>query len=68
MQRQVSKGSEVLVQAAQGDGGCPLPGDTQGQAVWGSVDVPVQQRGVGLDGLSDGTLMHKWSTTVKHML
>ena len=42
---------------AQRGGGCPIPGDTQGQAVWdseqpdGAVGVPVHGRGVGPDGL-----------------
>jgi len=30
-----SKGGEALTQAAQRCGGCPIPGDTQGQAGWG---------------------------------
>lgn len=36
-------------------GGSPIPGDVKSQAWWGSeqpdVVVPVQCRGVGLDGL-----------------
>ena len=49
--------SETLAQVTQRGGGCPIPGDTQGEAGWGSehpdvaVDVPVHCRGVGLDGL-----------------
>ena len=41
----------------QRGGGCPIPGDAQGQGGWGSehpdvaVGVPVHCRGVGLDGL-----------------
>jgi len=44
-------------QAAQRGGGCPIPGDIQGQAGWGSeepdlaVDVPVHCRVAELDGL-----------------
>jgi len=30
------KGDEALAQVAQKGGGCPVPGDTQGQAGWGS--------------------------------
>jgi len=30
------KGSEAMTQVAQRCGGCPIPGDTQGQAGWGS--------------------------------
>ena len=46
---------EALEQAAQRDGGCPVPGDTQGQAGRGAeqhdvaLGVPVQWRRVGLD-------------------
>ena len=46
-----------MEQVAQKDGGCPVPGDTQGQAGWGSglpdgaVGIPIHCRGVGLDGL-----------------
>jgi len=42
---------------SQRDGGCPIPGDIQGQAGWGSghpdlpVGVSVQCRGVGPDDL-----------------
>ena len=52
-----SKGGEALAQVAQRGGGCPIPGDTQGQAGWDSeqsylaVGVPVHCRGVGSDGL-----------------
>ena len=52
-----SKGGEALAQVAQRGGGCPIPGDTQGQAGWGSeqpdqaVGVPAHFRGVGLDDL-----------------
>jgi len=31
-----SKGGEALAQVAQRGGGCPIPGDTRGQAGWGS--------------------------------
>ena len=47
--------SEALEQVAQRGGGCPIPGDTRGQAGQGSeqpelaVDVPVHCRGVELD-------------------
>ena len=47
----------ALRQVAQRGGGCPIPGDTQGQAGWGSeqpdvaVGVPVHCREVGLDVL-----------------
>jgi len=46
-----------MEQVVQTGGGCPTPGDIQGQAGWGSerpdvgVGVPVHCRGVGLDGL-----------------
>ena len=49
--------SEALAQVAQRGGGCPIPGDIQGQAGQGSeqpdpaVGVPVQCRAVGPDGL-----------------
>jgi len=52
-----NKGSEVLAQVVQGGGGCPIPGDSQGQAAQGSeqpgvaVGVPVHCRGIGLNGL-----------------
>jgi len=52
-----SNGSEALAQVAQRGDGCPMPGDTQGQAGWGSghpdgaVGIPIHCRGVGLDGL-----------------
>ena len=42
-----SKGGEALEQVAQRGGGCPAPGDIQGQAGWGSkqpdgtIGVPV---------------------------
>ena len=51
------KCSEALEPIAQRGGGCPTPGDTQGQAGWGSeqphlaVGVPVHCRGIGPDGL-----------------
>jgi len=35
------KGSEALEQFAQRGGGCPVPGDTQGQAGWGSEHLIV---------------------------
>ena len=47
----------TLAQVAQRGGGCPVPGDAQGQAGRGSehldpaVGVPVHCRGVGPDGL-----------------
>ena len=31
-----SKGGKAVAQVAQKGGGCPIPGDTQGQAGWGS--------------------------------
>ena len=49
------KGGKALEQVAQRGGGCPTPGDTQGQAGWGAeqpdlaVGDPVHCRGVGLD-------------------
>ena len=52
-----SKSGEALAQVAQRGGGCPIPGDIQGQAGQGSeqpdpaVGVPVQCRAVGPDGL-----------------
>jgi len=52
-----SKSSEALEQVAQRRGGCPIPGDIQGQVGWGSeqpdpaIGVPVHCRGVGLDDL-----------------
>jgi len=52
-----SKGGETQAQIAQRGGGCPIPGDAQGQAGWGfehpdlAVGVPVHCRGVGLDDL-----------------
>ena len=48
---------EALAQVAQRGGGCPVLGDTQGQAGWGSeqpglaVGVPGHCWGVGLDDL-----------------
>ena len=48
-----------MAKVAQRGGGCPIPGDTRGQAGWGSeqldlaVDVPVDCRGVGLDDLKE---------------
>ena len=50
-----NQGGEALAQVAQRGGGCPIPGDIQGQAGWGSeqsdeaIDVPVHCSGVGLD-------------------
>jgi len=47
----------VLQYAAQRGGGCPIPGDIQGQAGWSSeqpdvaVDVPVHCRGFGLGNI-----------------
>jgi len=52
-----AKGGEALAQVAEIGGGCPIPGDTQGQAGWGSeqhhlsVGVSFQCRGIGLGGL-----------------
>ena len=52
-----TKGGEALAQVAQRGGGCPVPGDAQGQAGRGSehldpaVGVPVHCRGVGPGGL-----------------
>ena len=49
--------STIIEQVAQAGGRCAIPGDTQGQAGWGSeqpdvaVGVPVHCRGAGLDGL-----------------
>ena len=31
-----NQGGETLAEADQRGGGCPIPGDTQGQAGWGS--------------------------------
>ena len=51
------EGGEALQEAAKRGAGCPIPGDTQGQAGRGSeqpdlaVGVPVPCRGVGLDDL-----------------
>ena len=48
---------ETLAQVAQRDGGCPVPGNIQGQVGWGSEqsglveDVPAHGRGVGLEDL-----------------
>jgi len=45
-----------VAQAAQRGGGCPVPGDIQGQAGQsseqpdGAADVPIHGRGFGLDG------------------
>jgi len=53
----VASGSEALAQVTQRGGGCPIPGDTQGETGWGSehpnvaVNVPIHCRGVGLDDL-----------------
>ena len=47
--------NEALEQVTQKRGGCPIPGDFQGQPGLGSgqpdlaVDVPFHCRGVGLD-------------------
>ena len=52
-----SKGGETLEQVALRGGGCPVPGDVQGQAGQGSeqpdlaVGVPVHSMRVGPDGL-----------------
>ncbi len=49
-----SKGGEALAQAAYRGGGCPIPGNTQGQAGWGleplmelhvSLNVPSKDLG-----------------------
>jgi len=45
------EGGETLAQVSQRGGGCPIPGDIQGQVGWGSeqsdlvVDVPPHCRG-----------------------
>ena len=50
-----NKSGQALAQVAQRSGGCPVPGDTQGQAVWGSeqpdlaVGVPAHCRVFGPD-------------------
>ena len=47
-----SKDSEALAQVAQRGGGCPIPGDIEGQAGWGSeqpdvaADVPIHCQGI----------------------
>ena len=47
------EGAEALTQVAQSGGGCPIPGDTQGEAGPGSeqpdgaVGIPVHCRAVG---------------------
>ena len=52
-----SKGSEALAQVAWRGSGCPIPGDTQGQAGRGSeqhdaaVGVPIPCRGLTLEGI-----------------
>jgi len=52
-----NEGGEALAQVAQRGGGCPIPGNIQGQAGRGSEqpglveDVPAHCRGVGLDDL-----------------
>jgi len=52
-----STGGEALEQVAQRGGGCPILGDTQGQAGWGSeqpdvaAGVPAHCRQVRIDGL-----------------
>ena len=46
-----NKSGEALEQVVQRGGGCPIPGDTEGQAGWGSkqpgraVGVPIHCRG-----------------------
>ena len=46
-----NKSGEALAQVAQRGGECPVPGDAQGQAGWGSeqpdpaVDIPVEHEG-----------------------
>ena len=51
------EGGETLERVAQRGGRCPIPGNLQGQAGWGSEqpdlveDVPAHCRGVGLDDL-----------------
>jgi len=52
-----NNGGEALEQIAQRGGGCPVPGDIQGQAGSGSeqavlaVGAPVHCREVGLDDI-----------------
>lgn len=52
-----NRGSKVLAQDAQKDGGCHVSGDIQNQSGWGfeqpdvALGIPVHCRGVGLDGL-----------------
>ena len=52
-----SEGGETLEQDAQRGGRCPIHGNIQGQAGWGSEqpdlveDAPAHCRGVGLDDL-----------------
>ena len=47
-----NQGGETLAEVDQRGGGCPIPGDTQGQAGWGSeqpdgaVGVPAHCRGL----------------------
>ena len=45
-------GSEALAQVAQRGGGCPIPGDSQGQAggALSTLIYPVHCRGGELDG------------------
>jgi len=51
------EGNETLEHVAQRGGGCPFPGNIQGQVGRGSEqpglveDVPAHCKGVGLDGL-----------------
>jgi len=51
------EGGETLERVAQRGGRCPIPGNIQGQAEWGSdqpglvEDVPAHCREVGLDDL-----------------
>ncbi len=52
-----NEGGRTLAQVAQRGGGCPIPGNIQGQVGRGSEqpdlvgDVPAPCRGVGLDDL-----------------
>jgi len=52
-----NEGGETLAQVAQSGGGCPIPGNIQGQVGQGAerrdlvMDVLAYCRGVGLDGL-----------------
>ena len=55
-----------MSRVTQRGGGCPIPGDIQGQVGWGSeqpalaVGVAVHCRGVGLEGTFRGTFQLKW--------